>query len=479
MRAGMVLRAAMAAALLAFAAGCATTMQDGTVALSPIPASDIKLGEREHPKVVAAYGGVYEAPRLQAYLDEIVGKLAQASSHPEIDFKVTVLNSPSLNAFSLPGGYLYVTRGLLALANDDAEIATVLSHEMAHVLRRHAIAREEQATAAAVVSRVVADVVRDPAAGAQALALTQGRLAQFSRAQELEADSMGITIAARAGYDPMASVTFLADLDRQTSLHSRALNQQYDSGRVDLFASHPSTPERIAAAKEQARAQQVKGERDRDGYLSALDGILYGDDPREGFVRGRTFIHPVLGLTFTLPNGYGLENTPKAVVGVSAAGDIIRFDGISVSRGVTLTEHLQNSTVRNGTVGEVTETEINGFPVAFADIHADGWVFRIAIFRARGNDAYRFILAARELTPELAATFETAIRTFRYITPAEAALARPLKVVAVEAKRGDTVESLASRMAISDNRLERFLVLNGLRGNADLKPGNEVKLVVE
>ncbi|MCC0056891.1 MAG: M48 family metalloprotease [Rhodobiaceae bacterium] len=464
-------------ALLALGA-CATTLPDGTVALSPIPASDKKIGEREHPRVVAAYGGAYESPRMQAYLENIVSELA-AETGTDLDYKITILNSPSLNAFSLPGGYLYVTRGLLALANDDAEVATVLSHEMAHVVRRHAISREEQANAAATVSRVISDVVSDPVAGAQALALTQRGLAQFSRVQEQEADLLGIHMAAEAGFDPAAAARFLNSLERQTTLHSHVLNQQYDSGRVDLFSSHPTTPERISAAQAAAAAEKQRGHRDRAAYLAALSGTLYGDDPREGYVRERTFIHPVLGLTFSLPDGFGLENTPRAVVGIDSAGDIIRFDGITLPRETPLADHLTRGTVRSGTVGPVSEVQINGFQVAIADISAGEWVFRVALIRARGNDVYRFIMAVKEMTPERSATFEEAIRSFRFITPAEAALARPLRVAVVEVKRGDTIASLSGRMALSDNKQERFMVLNGLTGASDLRPGMQVKLIVE
>ncbi|MGE0233480.1 MAG: M48 family metalloprotease [Flavobacteriaceae bacterium] len=475
---GPVFRALAAGLALLAAGACATTLPDGTVALSPIPASDKQIGEREHPRVVAAYGGVYEAPRMQAYLEKVVSKLA-AQTGTDLEYRITILNSPSLNAFSLPGGYLYVTRGLLALANDDAEVATVLSHEMAHVVRRHAISREEQANAAATVSRVISDVVSDPAAGAQALALTQRGLAQFSRVQEQEADLLGIHIAAEAGFDPSAAARFLSSLERQTSLHSQVLNQQYDSGRVDLFASHPATPQRIAAAQAAATAERQRGNRERDAYLAALSGTLYGDDPKEGYVRDRTFIHPVLGLTFTLPEGFGLENTPRAVVGIDSAGDIIRFDGITLPRETSLADHLARGTVRSGTVGPVSEVEINGFPVAIADIAAGEWVFRVALIRARGNDVYRFIMAVSEMTPERSVTFEEAIRSFRFITPAEAALARPLRLAVVEVKRGDTVASLAARMAFRDNKQERFMVLNGLTAGAELRPGAQVKLIVE
>ena len=200
----------MAALGLVLLAGCSGLggAGFGNIAATP-PAHDgayesreATLGAREHPQIVAAFGGIYADARLQAYLDQTVKRLRPHSDRPDYGYRVTILNSPSINAFSLPGGYIYVTRGLLALANDSAEVAAVLAHEMAHITARHAIEREQQAQSAAIVSQVVSDVVGDAEAGAAAVAVTRGQLAQFSRQQELQADTIGIRTMARAGYDP-------------------------------------------------------------------------------------------------------------------------------------------------------------------------------------------------------------------------------------------------------------------------------------
>jgi predicted Zn-dependent protease len=443
-------------------------------------AREVALGQREHPRIVAGFGGIYADPDLQAYLDNLVVELRGSSDRPDLGYRVTVLNSPSINAFSLPGGYIYVTRGLLALANDTSEIAAVLAHEMAHITARHAIQREEQAVSATILGQVIADVARGPEAGAAALALTRGRLAQFSRQQELEADAIGIRTAARAGYDPNGAITFLRGLERQTQLHSRSLHQEYDPGRVDLFSSHPATPQRILAAEREARLVEERGtyRRDRNAYLEVINGLAYGDDPREGFVQGRTFIHPQLGINFTVPPGFALENTPRAVVGFSDTGDIIRFDTVNVGRSESLVRYLSEDAVRGGDVSDVEEREIGGLPAAIARVRGDSWQFQVAAIRGQDDTVYRFILAARELDAQRVAALVDTADSFRLLPAEEAQRARQQRLRIVTVQPGETVEQVAARMDFTDFRVERFRALNGLSPSDRLRAGEHVKIVV-
>ena len=158
--------------------------------------------EREHERILSSYGGGYDDPKLEALIGKTVDRLVAASDRPDQAYRVTILNSGAVNAFALPTGQLYVTRGLVALASDTSELSSVLSHEMAHVLAKHASIREDQARQAAVVTRVVTDMSNDPDLTALALAKTKLTMASFSRAQEFEADGIGVGIAARAHFDP-------------------------------------------------------------------------------------------------------------------------------------------------------------------------------------------------------------------------------------------------------------------------------------
>ena len=248
--------------------------------------------QREHLRILAAYGGVYRDPRLQDMLEKTVDKLVAASERPDLKYKVTILNSPAVNAFALPNGQLYVTRGLIALANDNSELASVLAHEMAHVIARHAAIREDQARQAALVSRVATDVLSDPQLGALALAKSKIALASFSRAQEFEADGIGVGIAARAGFDPYGAERFLTSMGQNA--HLRAQRSSIDPRAPDFLSSHPATPERVSNAVANARqfTGPGSGSREKAEYLANLDGIVYGEDPSEGFVRGRASCIP-------------------------------------------------------------------------------------------------------------------------------------------------------------------------------------------
>ena len=453
---------------------------DTSAQTAPFSAREIAIGRREHPKILAAYGGAFSDPEVGRFLGQVTSRLQGVSDRPDLKFRVTVLNSPSINAFSLPGGYIYVTRGLLALANDEAEIAAVIAHEMAHITARHAIAREEEAVSAAVVSQVVSDVVRNSDGSAAAMALSRGRLAHFSRQQEFEADVIGIRTAGRAGYDPGAAVSFLRSLERQTNLHSRRLYQDYDPNRVDMFSTHPATPQRIVAAEREARFGGDAGgaERGRDPYLKSIDGILYGDDPTEGYVQGRTFLHAQLGLTFTLPRGYALENTPNAVVGFAQSGDIIRFDGVTVPAHVPPGEYLRQGAIKGGDVTDIRPMNLNGQPAASARVQGNGWQFHIIAVRGRSTAVYRFILASKDLKPDDLEAFRSAAMTFRLIGPEETRLAKPLHVRVITVGSGDTIESLAAQMNFAEHSVERFRVLNGLGPGDRVQPGQMVKVVV-
>jgi predicted Zn-dependent protease len=403
-----------------------------------------------------------------------------ASERPDVRYKVTMLNSQSINAFALPTGQLYVTRGLVALANDESELASVLAHEMGHVLARHAAIREEQARQAALVNRVVTDVISDPEVGALALAKSKLALAGFSRAQEFEADAIGIGVAARAGYDPYGAVRFLSSMGRNAELKP-ATQVQLDPRAPDFLSSHPATPERVRNAQTNARQFSApgSGERDRQAYIESIDGMVYGEDPSEGFARGRRFLHPRLGFTFLAPEHFTLDNTAQAVLGVrEGGGQALRLDVVRVPAEQALTDYLTSGWIEGIDKASVEEIGINGFPGATATAKGDQWAFRLYAVRF-GSDVYRFIYAAKRMTPEIDRQFRDSVGSFRRMSLQETSAAKPLRMRIVTAAEGDTIEKLAARMAIHDRAIERFRVLNGLSLGERIKPGDVMKIVTE
>jgi predicted Zn-dependent protease len=289
--------------------------------------------EREHERILTSYGGAYDDPRLEALIGKTVDRLVAASDRPDQAYKVTILNSGAVNAFALPTGQLYVTRGLVALASDTSELSSVLSHEMAHVLAKHASIREDQARQAAIVTRVVTDMGNDPDLTALALAKTKLTMASFSRAQEFEADGIGVGISARAHFDPYGASRFLTSMERNAAL--KAGKTSLDPRVQDFLSSHPATPERIQNAQANARqyTSPEGGERDRETYLAAIDNLVYGEDPSEGFVRGRRFLHPKLGFTFAAPENFTLDNTAQAASTWYACRPNSRSASISIPAG--------------------------------------------------------------------------------------------------------------------------------------------------
>lgn len=434
--------------------------------------------EREHLRILAAYGGAYEDPRLEAHLAQTVDRLVAASEQPNIKYRVTILNSPTVNAFALSSGQLYVTRGLLALANDTSEVASVLAHEIAHVIARHAAFREDQMRQAQIFSRVASDLLGDPQLSALALARSKLALASFSRAQELEADGIGVGISARAGFDPYGAQRFLTSMDRNAQLRSQTAG--LDQRPPDFLSSHPSTPERIKNARANARQYLGPGigKSDRAEYLALLDGLLYGDDPSEGFVRGRRFVHPKLGFTYTAPEGFALDNTSQAVFGIRAGGaQALRLDVMRASPDVSLADYLNSGWVEGIDRRTIRQLTLNGLPAATAIARNDTWTFRLYAVRLDG-DVFRFIFAAKHDAETADLAFRASMNTFRRLDPAEAG-AKPLRLKIVRVAPGQTVENLARRMAVSERKLELFRALNGLSPTDTLKSGDRVKLVVE
>ena len=332
-------------------------------------------------------------------LNQTVEKLVAASDRPDLHYRVTILNSPAINAFALPNGQLYVTRGLIALANDPSELASVLAHEMAHVIAQHAEIREERAKRVALVSRVFGDLGADPELGALAMAKSKIALATFSRAQEFEADGIGVGIAARSGFDPYGAVRFLTAMGRSGELKS-ASQTAINPRAPDFLSSHPATPERVKNAQTVARQFSAPGagDRDRGAYLGAVDGMVYGEDPSEGFVRGRRFLHPKLGFTFVAPEGFSLDNSAEAVLGVKeGGGQALRMDVVRVPAEQKLGDYLNSGWIENIDAKSVDDLTLNGLPAATATAKGDQWAFRLFAVRF-GSDVYRFIYATKRMT---------------------------------------------------------------------------------
>ena len=434
-----------------------------------------KLAAAQHPKILATYGGEYPDAKLERMVAKVVGRLTFEGSDPNQTYRITILNSPSVNAFALPGGFVYVTRGLLALANDSSELGAVIAHEMAHVTARHGIERQKLEADANLAARVVSEVLQDDMAGKQAEIRGKLRMAQFSRNQELEADAIGIKSAGKSGYDAFGAPRFLASLGAYTDF--RAAADDVDMS-LEFLASHPATPQRVELAKRHARQIGAPGSgvTDRDSYLNGIDGMLFGDSPEEGFVRGNMFLHPGLGIAYSVPAGFETENNKDSVLSSGPGETAIRFDAVEILQSVKLTDYVRSGWVTGLDENSVQSKTIAGYDAAVAKAQADRWSFEIAVLRVDGK-VYRFLFAAPVGSATLASTAASVEQSFRVMTVEERALVRPARMRVVTVKAGDTVGTLANSMSGVDRKLELFRILNGLTNGGTVSAGQKVKLI--
>lgn len=441
------------------------------------------LGAQEHPKILAAFGGAYQNAKLQSGLESVVARLSRVSPRPDIEYTITVLNTPAVNAFALPGGFLYVTRGLLSLANDEDEIAAVLSHEMGHVSSRHAVKRESQSSTAAVIGQAMKDLVRGSGGTRNAMLDGRARVAKFSRQQEFEADQIGLETAVQAGFDPFGAATFLTSMQRNNDYRNRLLiGGNARSLERDFSATHPSTPDRISQVIQLSKSfgfDPGDRARKRESYLHLIDGMMFGNDPSEGFIRDRRFIHPDLRFEYEVTPGFTIQNTSDAVFALGPKGSALRFDGVDVPENQALTQYVARSWARGIDVKNVRADIIGSMPVVFGTASHGGWDYRLAAVRFDGRRVFRFLMAARDIDAKLDRDFETSVRSLRALSLEEAHAAQPLRIEIASADRGDTTRSLAARMAVEERAWEQFLLLNGFDTNTVLQPGQQVKLIVD
>ena len=445
-----------------------------------ISASDKAQGAQANPQLVAQYGGRYTGPQA-AFVERVGKRVAVQSglSNAQGDFTVTTLNSPVENAFAIPGGYIYVTRQLLALMNSEAELASVLGHEVGHVAARHSQSRNTRSTIGSILaagaglltgSNIASQVV---GTGAQLYTL------KYGRDQEYQADGLGIRYMTAAGYDPYASADMLASLAASSNLAARTSGR--NANAVPTWAStHPNSADRVrraaALAKQTGRPETTPPQ--DTAYLRMLDGMPYGDDPKEGIVDGQTFRHPGLKLKFTAPNGYAIANGSDAVTVVGQGGQA----EMRLAQGSDLGQAITQRFGQLGTgtpSGQLQNGTANGIPYAYVTTRAAA--------NNRAVDAtvvaYRFPSATYTFTLVTLAgsgigPFQPLLASVAPLSTAEANGIRGKKISIVTVRQGDTIDSLAARMAFPDYKRERFVTLNGLDPEQALVPGRLVKLVV-
>lgn len=490
MRSALLLPLLLVAAL---AGGCTTVVNPvtGKEERTVLSVEDeIEQGKQAHQQVLAEYG-VYEDAQLQAYVKDIGQRLAAKSHRGELEWTFTVLDSPEINAFALPGGYVYVTRGIMAYMESEADLAGVIGHEIGHVTARHGAQRATRqqtaglgVLAASVLGAVlgVGDLANQVSQGVAA-----GYVANYSREQELQADKLGAEYLARSSYDPenmVDVIQVLRDQERFAADQAKADGKPPSQG-VDWLASHPTNERRLQDITEIAAGYDGKADYADDGrgrYLKAIDGLPFGDSREQGLVRGRNFYHEPLGFALTAPEGWKIQNAPDAITLVNAAGDaglIVR--PVPPKAGNSHEEIIRN--VFKPTQGQADKRELNGLPAThFTGVRQNqqgqSQRFEGTIVSGPQNKNYLLLYAGKDAAALQRASggLRQAEASFRPISAADRAAAQPWTLQAVPYPRGGFAE-LARRSPLPGNAEQRLRLINGMYEGGEPKPGQLVKVV--
>ena len=480
-------------------AGCGTTVVNPVTGREERTvmdeATEIAEGKKAHQDVLAEYGA-YADPALQAYVNALGQKLARQSHRANLPWTFTVLDSPEINAFALPGGYVYVTRGIMAYLDSEAELAGVMGHEIGHVTARHGAQRatRQQDAGLGVLLATVAGAVAEAAGvgGATDLAsqisqgVAAGWLATYSRDQELQADQLGAEYLARNRYDPENMVDVIGVLKNQERFAidlAKAEGRAAPSG-TNWLSSHPSNDQRLADIRRIAAG--YKGDYADDGrarYLQAIDGMTFGDSRAQGVVRGRQFFHEDLGIALTAPAGWRIQNAQQAITVANAAGDAgLVVQLLPPKAGTTHAEIIRN--VVKPTQGRSEARTIHGLAATEftgARLNAQGrsQPVRVLLVSGPANRNYLLFRGARDATAlqRAAPALAEAESSFRPLGAAERAAARPWTLKTAPYPRGGFAELARSSPLPLQAEAQLRLMNSAYGGGPEPRTGQPVKVV--
>ncbi|HNW60438.1 MAG TPA: M48 family metalloprotease [bacterium] len=444
---------------------CAVNPVTGKRQLMLISESDeIALGKQSDAEVIATYG-IYTDAALNAYVNTIGQKMGKLSHRPNLEYSFKVLDTDVVNAFACPGGYVYVTRGILAYLNDEAELAGVMGHEIGHVAARHtavSYSKQQLASLGLGLGSILSEKFRQYANvanfGVSMLFL------KFSRDDERQADNLGVEYSSKAAYDANCMATFFETLERMNAGSS-------SSGLPDWFSTHPNPANRITAVRAKTREWQTKLTGStftvkRPEYLASIDGIVFGADPRQGYVEANTFYHPEMKFQFAIPSGWTVNNTPAQVQMVSPNQDanlLFSMQGKATAAAVADTFVAQSS----ATVSRADGVTINGFParrVQSRIISESDTLGVLSWFIQKGSDCYIFhgVTTPKALS-SWSSTFSGAVGQFKTLSDAKHINVTPKYLKIENGKSAATLSTLLTSNGIASTELENFAVVNGMQ----------------
>jgi predicted Zn-dependent protease len=482
--------AVTALAALATLAGCATNPVSGRSNVSFMSeASEVKLGKQMHVQITQTMG-VYDDYALQDYVQRLGEKLAKASQRPKLEWKFTVLDTDDVNAFATPGGFIYISRGILPYLSNEAELAAVLGHEIGHVTARHAVQQQSQSTIAGVLSTAAAIFTGQPALGDLTNIAGTAIIRGYGRDAELEADRLGAEYLARTGYRPEAMIDVVSVLKEQEQFErDRARAEKRDPHIYHgVFSTHPDNDTRLREAVK--AADKVEGKatgqvENRDQFLQAVNGLAFGSSRRQGMVRDNRFYHADYQLTIAFPQGWIVQNDPQQLLAASPdKNSMMSMTAQAPPAGVTSPRDFVRRALGNRRLDRGEEIEINGLDAYTMIVRGDSSPY--------GNGAnVRYVVisynnlmwilrgASRSDDPAPSADvlFMSSARTFRQMKSNEFRLAEPYRMRIIPAPAGVTIEQVAARSPLKEYSLEQHRLINRLYPDKEPMTGDPLKFV--
>jgi Putative Zn-dependent protease len=471
------------------AGGCATNpVTGGKDIVTMSEQQEIELGRKMHPQVLQQYGR-YDDEVLQQYVDSVGQRLARASHRPNLQYTFTVLDSNDVNAFALPGGYVYITRGIMAYLNSEAQLAAVLGHEIGHVTARHSVRQQTGATAAGVGAAMVGILTGSPDLANVASAAGSALISGYGRDMELEADKLGAEYINRIGFQPEAMIDVVRLLKNQEMLEVQMARQENRKPHIyhGVFASHPDNDTRlqeVVKAAHQIQTTEQQRPDNRDVYLAHVDGLAVGSSRAQGVVRGSRFYHGDLGITMAFPTGWVVDNQRAKVIAYPQTKEaMIDVSAQAPPQGVAPKEFL-GRLLQGTPTSDAKPLDVNGLSGYVATVRSIGlpWgnqgpaMVAVAYFN---NLAYVFKGAPRQAAglTSFEPVFLSSVKTFRRLRDNEFQQAEPDHLAVIQTRSDTTVEQLAKNSPIQQYALERLRLLNDLYPNKEPVPGQKLKIV--
>ena len=443
-------------------------------------AQEIEMGKAADPEVIQQFG-LYEDSSLQNYINSMGQRMAAISHRPGLEYHFRVINSDVVNAFAVPGGYVYFTRGIMAYLNSEAQFAGVLGHEIGHITARHSVKQQRNQILASV--GLIAGMIISPELARFGETASQGLgllLLKYGRDAERQSDELGVDYSSKIGYDPQYMADFFHTLERQSA----------QSGNEELppfLSTHPSPEERYTTIKKLAakKKQELNNPNlavGRNEYLRRIEGLIYGEDPKEGFLENGVFYHPPLRFQFTIPTNWAYQNTPQQVQLASRDGKALMI--FTLAQGQTLDEAASNVLQQYKLqLVNSNRTTVNGNNaiVMIADLQQQQGSLRTLSYLVQHGETIYHMIGVSTLNdfPAYDNTLASSMQSFRTLTNPTMLNKKPQRVRVKTVGQTGALQQVLRSFGVADKRLEEHAILNGMQLTESVPSGTLIKVIGE